>query len=322
MYKILLVGCGELGSRFLESIIQVNSISQIDIIEPNEKSKNIALERIHNYNSKINIYWYRNFDNKITNGDLALITTHSDIRFELFESALKLGYRKFILEKVVTQSDFLFRKMINLTTFYNANVWVNCKTRAYPIWQYIKTKIKKNEKLNYISLGGNHGLCTNGLHTIDLFVFLTESQNLNIINHNIDNKLLYTKRGKYDLSGDINLENPFNKSQLFLKYDNTNVSMPVEIVTTSDFKWIIDNSNRLAYESSIETNFKLNPIPFEGNLMVSEMTKDFVIDIFSNGSCKLPTLEESFISHNLLFELTLPIFNHLLNKNDDICPIT
>ena len=144
MYKILLVGCGELGSRFLQSLLNLKNISKIDIVEPNENAKNIAINRIVDYEHQIQINWHKSLTSDIKTGDVALITTHADIRHELFNKVIKIGYKQIILEKVVTQSLSNYIEMLNLTKNNNAKVWVNCKTRAYPIWQYIKSKISSS----------------------------------------------------------------------------------------------------------------------------------------------------------------------------------
>ena len=156
---------------------------------------------------------------------------------------------------------------------------------------------------------------------MDLFVFLTASTELNCLSENIDKEIHMTKRGKFDMSGDVIFTN-LNNSMLKLQYNKDHFGMPLDIITCKDYRWVIDNASRQAFESSIKSNYSLEIIPFEGNLMVSEMTKDFVDDIFNFGDCKLPSLEECFISHKALFQTYLPIFNKSLNKIDNSCPIT
>jgi hypothetical protein len=321
MHKILLVGCGELGSRFLQSLLNLKNISKIDIVEPNENAKNIAIKRIVDYEHQIQIIWHKSLTSDIKTGDVALITTHADIRYELFNKVIKIGYKQIILEKVVTQSLSNYIEMLNLTKNNNAKVWVNCKTRAYPIWQYIKSKISSSDRILFNSIGGNHGLCTNGLHTMDLFVFLTSSKELTCLSLNIDKEIHVTKRGKFDMSGDV-IFNSSNNSTLKLQYNKEHFGMPLDIITCKDYRWVIDNATKQAFESSINSNNSLEILPFEGNLMVSEMTKDFVNDIFNYGDCKLPTLEECFISHKPIFENYLTLFNTYLKKSDQFCPIT
>src|ERR1700712_2173464 len=135
MKKILIVGCGELGSRFLQAAVSLENISQIDIIEPGEKAREVATQRMNDVcrnMSSVNVNWFADFDADLSAGDVAVIATQADIRLAVFEKALTKGYRRFLIEKIVTQSDNDYHKMIALAKQHDAKVWVNCKTRNYP----------------------------------------------------------------------------------------------------------------------------------------------------------------------------------------------
>ena len=47
MYKVAIVGCGELGSRFLQSLSTSHLINEVNVIEPNESSRMTALARFN-----------------------------------------------------------------------------------------------------------------------------------------------------------------------------------------------------------------------------------------------------------------------------------
>ena len=79
---------------------------------------------------------------------------------------------------------------------------------------------------------------------------------------------------------------------------------------------------RQAFEGVATDGWDLRPIPFEGNLLISNMTKAFAADILQSGRCELPTLAESFPVHGFVLSELLPVFNQLLGKEDDRCPVT
>ena len=145
--------------------------------------------------------------------------------------------------------------MQQLALEYNVKVWVNCKTRCYPIWKYIKSKINVMDNITMHSIGGNHGLCTNGLHTIDLFIFLINSNDLNIDFVKMDTIIYKTKRNKYDTSGIISFTD--NRNTIILDYNKNHMQMPIEIITTNNYKWIVDNAARQAYEISFTNSNKI-----------------------------------------------------------------
>ena len=324
MKRIAIIGCGELGSRFLQAAAQISIISSIDIIEPFEKAREVAKQRLEQVllpNSLLKVNWLNNIENIQYTYDLAIIATQADGREHIFEKVAMLGIKNILMEKIVCQSEGAYLKMLNIAESNNIKVWVNCKTRAYPIWEYIKTKIKPSDRVLYHSIGGNHGLCTNGLHSLDLFVFLSNSEKLVDLSSDIDEQVHVTKRNKFDLSGSFNLKGS-NDSRCVIDYSQSSQSSFLEIVTTDNFRWVLDHATRQAFEGSMYNKWNMVPIPFEGDLSVSGMSKQFISDILANSKCSLPDIKQTYPAHHYLFKVTLPIFNGFLKKDDDICPCT
>jgi predicted dehydrogenase len=324
MKKIVIIGCGELGSRFLQAAAQIKIISSIDIIEPFEKACEVAkqrLEQVLDSNSVIQINWLIRIEEIQNSYDLAIIATQADGREHIFEKVARLGVKNILIEKIVCQSEAAYLKMLSIAESNNIKVWVNCKTRAYPVWEYIKTKINPLDRVLYHSIGGNHGLCTNGLHSLDLFVFLSNSERLIDINSDIDEQVHVTKRNKYDLSGSFSLRGS-NNSRCVIDYSQSSHSSFLEIVTTDKFRWVLDHATRQAFEGSSDNKWKMEPIPFDGDLSVSVMSKQFISEILIDNRCSLPEIKQTFPAHQFLFKVTLPIFNKFLKKEDEICPCT
>lgn len=322
MKKIVIAGCGELGSRFLQAAVAVPEVGAIDIVEPGEKAKQVANERmlqVSHTAPEPKVNWFSEPSELQDAGALAIIATQADVRIGVFKELLSKGYKYFLVEKIVTQSDSDYREMMRLAVEAGAKVWVNCKTRNYPVWQYIKSKIADGETLTYHSAGGNHGLCTNGLHTMDLFVFLASATELEAGESRLDPKPYITKRGKYDVSGWMELRS--GKSVLLMQYEGGHAQMPVDLLFTENYRWMVDNSTRQAFESSA-TRKQWTPIPFEGDVSVSAMSRGFIADILAHGNCELPTLAGCYPAHKVMFDVMVPYFNAALDKNDDTCPVT
>ena len=323
MNKLLIVGCGELGSRFLQASISINKFSIIEIVEPNKLAVDIEKKRsedIMNINLTCQINYFENITEITESGNLAIIATQADTRDKVFEDVVSLGYKYIILEKIVTQSIHQYQNMQNISFKNDVKVWVNCKTRCYPIWKYIKSKIIKDDNITMHSIGGNHGLCTNGLHTIDLFNFLANSNDLNIDFIKMDTTIHKTKRNKYDTSGIISYKD--KKNSILLDYNINHLQTPIEIITTNNYKWIVDNAARQAYEISTLNPQKIYEIPHEGDLSVSFMSRAFILEILQKNTCELPTLDDCFSAHKMIYDTMLPHFNMYFDKNIKICPIT
>lgn len=324
MKKILIIGCGELGSRFLQACLSIDIVSAIDIIEPNSISRNTAASRANEINPSLTekIGWYNSISEITSSYDLCIIATHADVREAIIEKVINLGIKSILTEKIVTQSIESYVNILNLAKTNNVTIWVNCKTRAYSIWKYVKERLNPAEQLSYYSIGGAHGLCTNGLHAIDLFVHITECKQLIDQNSVIDTDLMLTKRNKYDLTGTFNMVTE-NNSKCTIAYLANSYANNLEIVATPSYRWIIDYSAKQIFESSVENNWKMEPLIFEeNNLSVSHMSIRFISDILKKNDCELPTIADTFIAHRYIYEVSLPIFNASLKKSDNICPIT
>jgi predicted dehydrogenase len=324
MNRVLIIGCGDLGSRFLQAALQVKTVSQIDIVEFSDQAIVTAKTRMDqvNYDKKsVKMVWHVTINSVSSGIDLCIIATQADGREKIFSEVIKLGIKKIITEKVVAQSLGGYREIHGQTKDAGVKVWVNCKTRAYPIWKYIYGKIQAGETISYHSIGGNHGLFTNGLHTLDLFAFISSSDKL-IGSQSVINPLIYkTKREKYDITGTFHLSGA-NNSRCIIEFSESNMSSFLEIVVTPKFRWVLDHSSRQAFEGRQVNNWILEPIPFDGDLRVSNMSVKFISDILENGECELPSLQDTYAAHEFLFLTTLPIFNKALNKLDDVCPCT
>ena len=324
MKKILIVGCGEIGSRFLQASLQVNDVNQIDVLEFSDQAVEVARSRmnqIHFDSETIKVNWHKSLNSICQGADLCIIATQADGREHIFNEVFNIGIKNILTEKIVTQSLATYNEILSNAEKLGVNVWVNCKSRDYPFWKYLKTKIDPEGELLYHSIGGNHGLCTNGLHTLDLFAFLSDSKKLVDTNSRIDRILHTTKRNKYDLSGAFHLTGA-GKSKCIIDFSANGSASVLEIVATQQYRWMFEQSTGRAYESSQENKWILEPIPFEGDLSISNMSIKFISDILIKNQCGLPTLQQTYPAHEFLFSVTLPVFNQLIGKEDNVCPCT
>ncbi len=326
MYRILIVGCGQIGSRHLQAVATLSEVHEIEVFDPRPEALVLGQERLTQVSDRVlttTYRWVSTLQDITPDGDLCIIATQAKDRATLVEQVVACGYHTFILEKVVTQSIVEYEQLLTLAKEKDLRIWVNCKSRVHPIWKYIKSKLEPGEPLIYNSMGGNHGLGNNGVHMVDLFVFFNDNNHIESVGSRIDPILHLSKRGQsvYDLSGTLH---GYSKqgSHFTLTYASNHVQPPSDIIMTNCYHWVVDQMTRQAFEGDASDDWALRPIPFEGNLMISQMTKGFAMDILQSGQCELPTLAECFPAHRFIFSELLPVFNQLLNKDDDQCPVT
>ncbi|MBD3271936.1 MAG: hypothetical protein GF384_05310 [Elusimicrobia bacterium] len=325
--KILVVGCGQLGSRHLQAVASLQEVSDIFVLDTNPSSLELGKKRISeisDINRAVAFHWFDTIDDTIPKGDLCIVATQARDRCRLITRiADTLGYQNFFIEKIVSQSVADYEKLLTYAKNKNLTIWVNCKTRAYGIHTYIKSKLDPSEPIVFSDMGGNHGLANNGIHAADLFIFYDGSKEIKSSGSKIDSVLMPSKRGKeiYDLGG--SLYGYTDKGSIFmLSFSSTNTSPDHISIISKKSRFIVDHFQKFAFESYADQQWEWKKIPIVENWTVSHMSKRFVTDMLIRGTCSLPTLEECYPAHLFILKQLLPHFNSMLNRQDTLCPVT
>lgn len=326
-FLILVVGCGELGSRHLQAVAALPQVREVEVVDLRPEALALGKQRLSEVADRVPAITYRwlpSLDRSARGGDLCVIASQAEGRCRLVQQVVEeLDYRSFLLEKIVAQSVREYEDLLAFSEQHNLSVWVNFKTRAYPFHQRAKALLDPSEPILFNVIGGNHGLATNGIHAVDLFLFYDESNHIQSDGSRIDSILHPSKRGGkvYDLSGTLHGHSE-KSSHITISFASDHQSPDHASIVSREYRCIVDHINRCGWESDAKSGWVWRPVAFEGNPLVSSMTRTFVADILATGSCELPTLAEAFSSHRFVLDELLPHFNRLLNKEDDRCPVT
>ena len=322
--KIILVGCGNIGSRHLQALMKFQENISIDIVEPSNKSKhnvNLLIKKL-NVKKSPKITWLNSIQNLNSTGDVVIVATNSIGRTKLINTLLKQGNKKFIIEKIVCQSRSEYKYLISEFKKYGASGWVNANRRYFTSYQKIKKLFVASNPLQLSVYLGNSGLGTSSIHFIDLFCWLNNDYDVRLTGKYLFDKVYSNKRGKLfkEFAGTIVGSNKKNSLLTISTHSNQSTSQS-SIVEIYDGKRHIV-INELEEKLYFLTNFEKSPkFSFKFG-HVSELTYKIVQDIFNTNSCLLPTLQDSYKSHSELFQ----IFNNHLQKHlhhkVQKCPIT
>ena len=326
--RILIIGCGQLGSRHLQAIACLPEVSEIEIVDPRPEALELGSARLAEVDDRLastkTYRWLSSIEDATPKGHLCIVATQARGRGQIVRQVAEvLGYTAFLLEKIVAQSTGEYETLMTFAAEKRLSVWVNCKTRAYPFHQYVKGRLDPAEPITFSVVGGNHGLANNGVHAADLFVFYDGSQTFAQAGDRIDPILHPSKRGNevFDLSGTL-LGGTARGSHFTISYAGDHANSEQITIATPSYRCIVDHMQRWAVESDAATGWAYRPVAFEGNLMVSEMTKRFASDILARGRCLLPTLEEAFLGHRFILDVLQPHFSRLLERKVERCPVT
>lgn len=324
---ILLFGCGNIGLRHFQSIIDLKYISNCYVIEKdldreNEIKKKFKKE-INKHKNKIN---FLNSINKVKTNfvDIIIVATNADVRYKVaLQLIRKFSFNHMILEKVLFQkiNDYIyFKKKINNL---ESKIWVNCNRRTAPYFQKLKKKIKNNlSKMEII--GSNWNLASNSIHFIDLFAYLISDTNLNININNLHKKTYVSKDSNYyELGGKIIINSNHDNLLILIDSKNKNNKKKVELNITFDKKKLkILEYNGLVYINSSNLEKNKSSTEIYKMPLQSILTKKLIKDLMLNDTCDLPTFHDSAKLHLIMIKKFNEFFNSIKINKSNICKIT
>lgn len=298
MYKIVLIGAGQLGSRHLQGLSLMDNVS-IQVVDPVIDSLNLARERfdenVNNFNG--NVSFHTNIEELVPEIDVAIIATNSRVRRKVIINLVKVTKVKYlILEKI------LFTKLedyTDISAILNENgikAWVNCGRRVFSYYN----QLKQNLTLPFtFSVSGNSwGLGCNGIHFLDLFSFLSNTKNVLIKSTLLDNIIHESKRAGYiEFTGTI--AGSADKNSFTLTSFDAKASGVIIEINSSNARYIIEEGATSKVKYALQENDwlwqeELFEIPFQ-----SQLTNFVVEDILQTGDCKLTKYVDSSDLHQV-----------------------
>ena len=325
MARVLIVGCGELGSRHLQAVAALPEVTTIDVVDPRPEALELGRQRLAEVADRapaLAVRWLTTLPQDPRVAELCIVATRAEQRCALVQQvATQVGVRQFLIEKVVGQSVAEIEALSACANEQGLSIWVNCKMRAYPFHRRAKSRFADGEPMTFSVVGGNHGLASNGLHLVDLFAFYDGCRRIEPMASAIDPVLHQTKRGLFDLSGTLHGVSE-RSSHLLLTYAPDHQHSELILIANRRYRCVVDHVQRWVMESDEASGWAWRPVSFEGNLMVSNMTKTFAHDILASGRCELPRLEDALVAHRFVLSELRPHFSRLMEREVELCPVT
>ena len=317
--NIVLVGCGNIGSRHIQALTKLPFKITLHLVEPSLESQNLTKSRLDeiSLDNIDELVWHTSIEEPIPKSDLTIIATQSIGRADLIKNLLENGHSRFLIEKIVCQSTEEYNSLNSKFQEFDAKGWINTNRRYMEPYRQLKDSIKDESFYMYI-LAGDVGLGSNAYHFVDLFSWFSNEENISINGDLLDKKIIFSKRGNnlLEFSGTLTCKNKKSSSMIsFLSSVNTPVILGFvtnenHIVINETEKKIISIYGNL----SLSDNFEM--------ANVSNSTTQIVNSILIKDECDLPQLNFGLNAHKELFD----IFNkHILlcNGNESkLCPIS
>ena len=293
MYKILLIGAGHLGRRYIEGILRTNHSLTLHVVDKSTSAINEAKKIIVPYEKEIN--FSQDLPNK-TSFDLIIIATTATNRSDLIEKLnLKYDPNHWIIEKVLEQSVSNLEKINQILR--NKNAYVNTPRRINGLYNCTKYPTKN---LKFTVEMHDFGIACNAIHFIDVVEYLSGQKILNIDTSGLDDFWIQSKRiGYLDVYGTLNVE--FEKN-VNLTITSLKTKCPVKMeIESEDVKYQI-------YEN--DKYFLKNGKKIFGDFMyLSEITPLIINQLIKENVCSLTKLSTSIRQHKILISSLLKHYN-------------
>ena len=318
MYKILLVGAGQIGSRYLEGLAKLNINFELIVIEPNLDSLNTAKSRWTSAcveGRDYNIKWLNKIQSQKYEMDLAIISTSSVDRYNIVKNVSETFLPKYwIMEKLLAQS----KKEIDLiikATDKSHGAWVNISRRLNTWHKRIASEFNFKGPIKVIKTGGLWGMACNSIHLIDLVCWWTGEKILSIDTDKLDKNWIKSKReGYFEITGEMTAK--FSNGSSLILRSNKNFDNEFIKVYLRDNKEILINENE---------GFLISPNGKKSNgslQLQSEITAPLIKKLILESNCELPTLNISAQQHSVFINSMLKHWNVSQKLEDSKVPIT
>jgi len=322
---VLIIGAGQLGSRHLQGILKLKETLEIYVVDPSMDSLAIAQERGKEISGNSHrILFTTNWADIPHKIDISIIATGANVREKIVIDLLK-GYevRYLVLEKILFQNLKAYENVRQLIQDLDVKTWVNHPRRMFSHFKEIKEQLKpKTNAIFFSAIGANWGLGCNGLHFLDLFSYLAESEVESIDGLWINDELYESKRkGYFEFTG--SLKGKFKNGHTFQIASFNGDPGPVTInISDKDNRWFIQEGvNTNIVHLNIDNAFKMD-VSSSTMSFQSSLTEDLVRNILLNGGCDLPTYVEAAASHIPFLDIMLRKYIELSGVKTDSCPIT
>ncbi len=173
MKQVLLSGCGNIGFRHLQAIAAMPTPAHVTIIEPNMAAHARIAEFTGSHTGPHRFSVSPTLPDAPATVDLAVIASSADVRRAIVEAVLaRHSVLVMVLEKVLFQSISDLDAVSALLARHHVTAFVNCGRRYFPGYLAARDRWAQARPLDIEVKGTAFGMCSNGIHLLDLAEFL------------------------------------------------------------------------------------------------------------------------------------------------------
>jgi len=322
---ITIIGAGQIGSRHLQALCHLENPTRVDLVDPSDESLQTARSRYEEVASSgkqaLELHCHNNLDALPDSLDLVIIATNSLVREKVLRDVIrKRPVKNLILEKVLFQKAEQYMEVKSLLNESSIPTWVSCWMRTTNLYKKIKSSLNHDEKIQMKIEGPQWGMGCNSIHFLDLFSYLTLSEDFKFTKIDLENKILESKRAGFkEFLGRLAGQSSNDHTLELICYEAGEEATTVKILNGCQSFHISGLVGNVILKTSIKNEFYEEEtfLPYQ-----SQLTHIWVNHILEKGFCDLPTYVTSMPLHLELMRVLISHFQKITGEDIDICPIT
>ena len=287
---ILLVGAGQLGSRYLQGLAPLAKPLVIYVVDPSEASLQLSRQRWEDVITPAcphTVVWRQTLESICENPEVAIVATTASVRPGVVEQiASSHSPENWILEKTLASSTAGVDR-ITAAVRNPEKAWVNTSRRATDWYRAVRLEVGPPPFHIEVS-GGPWGLVANGVHFLDLAQWLAGASLDSIDSAGLDGRWELGKRpGSWEVFGRIDASFG-GRTSLSMSASRNDAPLEVRIAGKSG-EWVVSETLGLARGGGETIAGSIPP--------QSVMTGPVINGILAEAGCLLPSLREAAPLH-------------------------
>jgi hypothetical protein len=324
MSNILIVGAGQLGSRYLQGLCRTTNTHNIYVVDPAQKSLDVAFTRYEEActHGKLHQLYLSNDYSLVPDIlDLTIVATSSFPRAELINKLSESRLVKYwLIEKVLAPSvDDL--DIIDSSVYGSEGGWVNHWMRTTEWYNNLKSLIQ-NSSSQFVKMhvsGKNWGLACNATHYLDLLTSVSNCSLSHVFTDELDPHWFESKRpGYFEVYGSLKGLCGERASFQFDCLPGSPSSIVMNL-TWSNYVFEIEFTiNNLIKVRFLNQKEKVYQLPYQSG----DLTSNTADRILAFGECLLTPIKDSVALHRVLLQSLLDHWNSNNDSHSFRLPIT
>jgi hypothetical protein len=315
-YKTVLIsGAGELGSRYLQSMVSCAIPLTVHLHSNNTRSLKICQQRWVDVDGKASphqLVMCQDLSALPDRIDLVIVSSTAESRPLLVESIAKRAVVSYwLIEKVLAQSVPDIEQMLtNLST--GVRSWVNYYMLADAWYAEIKNHLLPGTRKHMTVHGGAWGLACNSLHFIHLHAWFSESHLVSLNTGRLSGEWHESKRpGNWEIYGELSADfSDGGRLDLLSGPGSVKYSLSLQ---DGPYTWQIDEASGIARRTD---GFEIKGrVPYQSE-------RKLVEEILTSGTCRLPTFASVAAADQIFIGAMLNHWRQHIDPAALLVPIT